>query len=383
MFVWDERFYFDHAATTPLHPRAREAMREVMDLPLANPASTHAPGRAARALLERARSTLAELLEVDPKTLIFTSGATEANATALYGALRAQEKRRRRVISTPIEHASIRAHLDGLSALGYEVDYVDVDQEGTVDLASLDALLSEDTALVVVIGGHNELGTVQPLRAIAERTRRAGAYLHVDAVQMPASMRFTIPEIQADYLTLSAHKVGGPVGSGLLYVAPGAPFEPLLKGGEQEGGRRSGTQDVVGAVGFAAALRALWDELAFHVARYHTYAHMLIETLRASGLNVFKNGAKEGLAHILNVSLCGVPADLLLVRLDLMGVYLSRGSACAAGVEKPSEVLKHLGLPVNRVESAVRISFGPSNDETAVQEAAQTMAQVARALSRS
>lgn len=378
--MWDGRFYFDHAATTPLHPRAREAMREVLDIPLANPASTHAPGRAARALLERARKTLAERLAVDPKTLMFTSGATEANVTALYGALRAQGKRRRRVISTPIEHASLKEHLDGLSALGYDVVYVDVDEKGLVDLTSLDALLSEDTALVTIIGGHNELGTVQPLPAIALRTRRAGAYLHVDAVQMPASIRFTIPEIQADYVTLSAHKVGGPVGTGLLYVAPDAPFEPLFKGGEQEGGRRSGTQDVLGAVGFAAALHALWDELDVYVNRYHTYARVFMETLRAQGLHVEKNGAEDGLAHILNVSLMGVPADLLLVQLDLKGVYLSRGSACRAGIEKPSEVLKRIGLPAERVKSAVRISFGPTNDDASVQQAAQIMSQVAWAL---
>ncbi|MDY0323831.1 MAG: cysteine desulfurase family protein [Candidatus Carbobacillus sp.] len=377
--MWDGRFYFDHAATTPLHPRAREAMREVLDIPLANPASTHTPGRAARALLERARNALAERLAVDPKTLMFTSGATEANVTALYGALRAQGKRRRRVISTPIEHASLKEHLHGLSTLGYDVAYVEVDEKGLVDLASLDALLSDDTALVIVIGGHNELGTIQPLQAIAERTRRAGAYLHVDAVQMPASRRFTIPELRADYLTLSAHKVGGPVGTGLLYVASNAPFEPLFKGGEQEGGRRSGTQDVIGAVGFAAALEALWDELDVHVSRYHTYADIFMETFRAEGLNVVKNGADDGLAHILNVSLMGVPADLLLVQLDLKGVYLSRGSACRAGIEKPSEILKRIGLPEARVKSAVRISFGPTNDVAAVEQAAQIMSQVARA----
>jgi len=359
------RIYLDHNAGGPLAPEAREAMAEAL-AQAANPSSVHAEGRRARDLVERARRDVAALVGASRDDIVFTSGGTEANALALRGALTAS---RRRLVVSAVEHPSIHATAAALSAEGAAITVVPVDAAGHVQLAALEAALGPDVALVSVQAANHETGVLQPLAAIAARTRGAGVPLHVDAVQ--AVGKVTLPLETADLVSLSAHKLGGPAGAGALVAR--APLG-VVAGGHQERGRRGGTENLVGLCGFGAAARAAASHSPMQMRQLRD---RLEEGLVALGGRV--HGAEPRAPGTLSIAFAGVPGELLVQSLDLAGVAASTGAACTSGTIAPSPVLLAMGLSPADARRAVRFSLGPT---TTAAEIAEVLALVPPLLAR-
>ncbi|HVA33660.1 MAG TPA: cysteine desulfurase family protein [Candidatus Baltobacteraceae bacterium] len=355
-----KRVYLDFAATTPVRAEAADAMRAALDDASFNPSSVHAEGRRARGQLDDARDRVAALLGVSRKEIAFTGSGSEADNLALAGTVRALGGRGH-VVTTSIEHHAVLHALDALESDGWEVTRLPVDQRGLVDPAQFAAALRPDTRLASVMYANNEIGTVQPIARLAAIARERGIVFHTDAVQAPAWLAVRPRELGADLLALSAHKFFGPKGVGMLYVRQGVELSPLIRGGGQEFGRRAGTENVVGIVGFTRALElavAERGEAAVRTAalRDRLEAGLLggIDAVRVNG-----SGAPR-LANNLNVSFAGVPSEALVVRLDLEGIAVSAGSACTSGAVEPSHVIAALGLTSDWAAGAIRFSLGPT-----------------------
>lgn len=339
------RVYLDHNATSPMKPAARDAMLRAIELG-GNPSSVHAAGRAARRLVEDARTAVARLAGAAPARVVFTGGGTEANTLALRGFPG------RRVLTSAIEH-------DSVLATAPDAARIPVDADGRADLDALDRLLAADAApaLVSLMLVNNETGAIQPTAEAARLARARGALLHVDAVQAPGRLPLDLTTLGADLLTLSAHKIGGPQGVGALILAEGTEPEPLLRGGGQERRRRAGTENVAGIAGFGAAATLAADDLA---------RADLLRTLRDAfearvamtpGARVMAAGAAR-VATVSCVALPGVPGETQVMALDLAGFAVSAGSACSSGKVAPSHVLAAMGEDAATAGSAIRVSLG-------------------------
>ncbi|MCB9958469.1 MAG: cysteine desulfurase [Rhodospirillaceae bacterium] len=340
-----QAIYLDFNATAPLREEARAAMLAALDH-FGNPSSVHAFGRRARRLVEQARLQVAALVEAAPAQVIFTAGATEANATVIMGS------GRERVLASAIEHDSV------LSA-GPAVR-VPVTGDGVVDLAALDRLLAADDrpALVSVMAANNETGVIQPVAEVAALAHRYGALVHCDAVQAAGKVPLALGTLGADLVSLSAHKLGGPQGVGALVVRDGLPVRPLLRGGGQERRRRAGTENVAGIAGFGAAARAAADSLSAFAGLATLRDHLEAQLLAAvPGACAFGAGA----ARVANTScllMPGVAAETQLMGFDLAGIAVSAGSACSSGKVTPSHVLLAMGASEAEAEETVRVSLG-------------------------
>ncbi|MCA8909677.1 MAG: cysteine desulfurase [Rhodospirillaceae bacterium] len=340
-----QAIYLDFNATTPLRDDARAAMLAALDH-FGNPSSVHAFGRRARRLVEQARTQVAALVGATAAQVIFTGGATEANATVLLGS------GRERVLASAIEHDSV------LSA-GPAVR-IPVTADGVIDLAALDRLLAADArpALVSVMAVNNETGVIQPVAEVVELAHRSGALVHCDAAQAAGKIPLSLGELGADLISLSAHKLGGPQGVGALVVRDGLPVRPLLRGGGQERRRRAGTENVAGIAGFGAAARAAADGLE-GFAGLATLRDRLEQQIAeaAPGSRVF--GAAAGrVANTSCVLMPGVTAETQLMGFDLAGIAVSAGSACSSGKVTPSHVLLAMGASEAEAEETVRVSLG-------------------------
>jgi cysteine desulfurase len=357
--------YLDHNATSPLLPAAREAMLQVLAQGIGNPSSAHAAGRAARAALEGARRTVAEVIGAAPASVCFTSGATEANNLAVVGAAAAGGH----IVTTPIEHVSVLGPVREQARRGAAVTWLPVDGTGRVRAADVAAALRPDTALVSVGWANGEIGTVQPIAEIAAVCRERGVLLHVDAAQ--AVGRLPVRAADVDLCTLSAHKLGGPVGIGALVVRPGIALRPLLRGGEQERGLRPGTENAAAAAGFAAALAAATPRADLAVLR-----DRLWKAIAALG-GVRRHGPiADGLPNTLNIGLDGLAGETVVAALDLEGVCASVGSACAAGSGEPSYVLRAIGCDAAAARGGVRFSLGPRTTAAEIDAAAAALRRV-------
>ncbi|HTE05321.1 MAG TPA: cysteine desulfurase family protein [Planctomycetota bacterium] len=348
------RLYLDHNASCPLRAEARAAIVDVLDDgQLGNPSSAHADGRRARARLESAREELARVLDCGRDEVLFTSGGTESNALALSAA-----PPDRAVLHAPIEHPSLLVPLaarPGAVALA-------VDGEGRVDPDEPARHAALRPALLTVALANHELGVVQDIRRLAAGARSAGMLVHCDASQAAGRLPLSFRELGVDLMTVSAHKLGGPVGIGALIARSGAPLRALLRGGEQEAGLRAGTEAVALAAGFAAAAAAAWRELPQAAPRWLAWCLQLRERIaRMEPDATFNSPARGGLPNTLNVSFPGRPGSSLVHRLDLEEVSVSHGSACASGSLKPSPVLLACGAGEDRARGALRISVGPVN----------------------
>ena len=349
----DERVYLDHAASAPLRRSAAEAMVAAMAI-TGNPASLHTSGRRARALLEDAREDVADALGAHPTEVVFTSGGSEADSIAVLGGLRARRAERPRVVAGATEHPAVV----GVIAEVPGASLAPVDSDGRVELAALAALLGDDVGVVSVQVVNNETGTVQPLDEIAEACRRHVAWFHTDAVQAPGHVAFDFSASGADLASVSAHKAGGPVGIGALLMRRDVRLPAYGLGGGQEGGVRSGTQAVLLAMGFAAALREAVTGLPAEAARLAALRTRLAVGILEQVGAVTVNGGAAVSPAILNVTIEGTRADDVLLLLDREGVDASTGSACRAGVHQPSEVLLAMGRSVGEAGASVRFSLG-------------------------
>lgn len=375
--------YLDHAATTPMAPEVVEAMLPYMTELYGNPSSTHQWGRRARAALDQARQEMADLLGTTAGHIIFTSGGTESDNMALIGVAMANQERGRHIITTQIEHHGVLHTCEYLERIGFEVTYLPVDHTGKLVLSTLEASLRPDTILVSVIYGNNEVGTIQDIEAIGSLLRDKGVYFHTDAVQALGTVPINLQHLPVDMMTFAAHKLGGPKGIGALVRSPQVKSYPLLHGGAQEKRRRAGTENVAGIIGFATAFRLAVFEREARVEQYFHYRRRIIELFDTSGLRYVINGhPHDFLPHIFNVSFIGTDTESLLINLDLAGIAASSGSACASGSLEPSHVLQAMGLESGVLRSAIRFSFGTTNTEAQIEEAARKTIEVVQRIVR-
>jgi len=375
--------YVDHNATSPMRPEAKAAMEHAFSV-TGNPSSVHLEGRVARALIEDAREKVAALVGALPQDVIFTSGGTEANGLALSGAVQGAaeaEARVTRLFVSAIEHNSVlrTASALGERQAGLRMATIPVSPDGVVDLAELSVLLREGKGrtLIAVMAANNETGVVQPVEHIAELAREYDAFLLVDAVQ--ACGKIAVDTGGADYVSLSAHKIGGPQGVGALVVKDGAPLAAQLLGGGQERGRRAGTENVIGIAGFGAAAEAVKCEDVSPVLGIRDRFECRLREHYPDAV-IFGSGAPR-LGNTSNFAIPGIAAATAIMALDLDEVRASSGSACSSGNVKPSHVLKAMGVPDDLAQSALRVSFGwnsPATDVDAVLNALEKISAQAR-----
>ncbi|MGH3344148.1 MAG: cysteine desulfurase family protein [Carbonactinosporaceae bacterium] len=361
--------YFDHAATTPMLPEAIAAMTAELGV-LGNPSSLHASGRRARRVVEESRETLAQALDARPSEVVFTSGGTEADNLAVkgtYWARRAGDPRRDRVLASAVEHHAVLDPVGWLAEHeGARVEWLDVDVSGRVDPATLRAAIERDpdsVALVTVMWANNEVGTVQPVAALAEIAHEYGIPMHSDAVQAVGQLPVDFAASGLDAMTVTGHKLGGPFGVGALLLARGLTPRPVLHGGGQEREVRSGTLDTPAIAGFATAAEIAVKRQPEHAEQLRELRDELVERLCAAVPDVVLNGQRDGgLDHRLpgnaHFSFPGCEGDSLLLLLDARGIECSTGSACSAGVAQPSHVLLAMGGDGERARGSLRFSLG-------------------------
>jgi len=372
-----QRIYLDHAATTPLRPEVRAAMEPYLSADgFGNPSSLHADGQRAKRALDAARDTLACALGAQFSEITFTSGGTEADNAALVGVMLARG-RGSHLITTQIEHEAVIETARFLEKLGFSVTYLPVDEQGRVAPRSVADALTDRTALVSVMHANNEVGTVQPLREIADLVHAHEAYLHTDAVQTFSQLPVNVHDLGVDLLSVSAHKIYGPKGVGALYVRSGIPIEPLLHGGGQERERRAGTENVPAIAGFGEAVRLLLPEREAVAARLTLLRDTFLAALRQRIPSMVLNGhPAERLPNNINLSFPGLDAETLLLTLDRAGISASSGSACTSGSIEPSHILTAMGLPDDRVNSAIRLTLGRDTTRAEVDRAVDILAGI-------
>jgi cysteine desulfurase len=353
--------YLDNAATTPVRPEVLEAMMPYLTRWFGNPSSHHTVGEAAAGALEEARSRVARVLGMRAGDVIFTSGGTEANNLAVKGIGIGswQASGRRHVVTTPIEHESVLESAKYLERVhGFAVTRVPVDRSGRLDPDAVAGVLHTDTALVTFGYANNEVGTVQDVASIASVARERGVPVHIDAVQAAGWLPLNIADLGVDAISLAGHKLGAPKGTGVLAVRGRVPLEPLLHGGGQERGRRSGTEDVAGAVGFATALELAEAERAESSARVTGLRDRFIAQVLGSVPSARLTGdPMHRLPGTASFTFAGTSGEAVLLELERRGVVSSSGSACAAGSDEPSHVLLAMGIPAEVAQTAVRFTF--------------------------
>ena len=351
--------YLDHAATSPLRPEALEAMLPYLTTNAGNPSSLHATGRRARKAIDEARESIANGIGAQPREIVFTSGGTEADNLAVKGAAWAATARGRHIVTTAVEHKAVLNATTILERANFEVVALLVDEFGRVDPIDVAAALTERTTLVSVMAANNEVGTLQPIAAIGEIVRGHGAKLHVDAVQYAAHAPIDVNAWQADLVSLSAHKLGGPQGIGALYIRRGTQLLPQLQGGSQERQRRAGTENVAGIVGFAAAFELATAEAAGEADRLRELSGRLRNGLHELGGVTLTGHPDDRLPNNVSVVIEGVEGGDLVAALDLEGVEVSTGSACTSGSTEPSHVLLAMGVDPHLAHGSLRITTGP------------------------
>jgi cysteine desulfurase len=369
--------YLDHAATTPVRPEVLEAMLPILGGTFGNPSSAHAFGRAAREALDDAHERLARSIGADTREVVFTSGGTEAINLALKGAAWAGKARGHRLVTTAVEHHATEHALRYLEKFGFEVVEVGVDRYGRVDPDELERELTDRTIVVSVILGNNEVGTTQPVAEIAARVHtRRGILLHVDAVQAAPWTSLELDELGADLVSLAAHKLEGPKGVGALWVRRGTNILPQQHGGGQERHRRAGTENVAGAVGMARAFELRTTERAALVPRVQAQRDRLTEAVVASGLAGATGHPTERLPHIASFVARGLEGGSVANALDLEGIAISTGSACATGSAEVSHVLTAMGYPGDEARGQLRISLGRTTTDAEIDQACRLVPEV-------
>lgn len=353
--------YLDNAATTPMDPRVLEAMLFHLGAGRGNPSSIHARGAAAREAVEGARASVAAFLGASPGEIFFTAGGTEADCLAVLGLARAAGPEKRHVVVSAIEHAAVREAARHLESEGFEVTWLGVDGQALVDVEGFAAALREDTALAAVMWANNEVGTVQPVEELAAECARRGVPFHADAVQAAGRETIEVGRTGISTLAISGHKLYGPQGVGALYVREGTPIGPIVFGGGQEGGLRSGTENVAGIAGLGAAADLARAELDRRIDHERALRDRLVEGLLELP-DVGLNGHPERrLSNNVHVSVRGVGTESLVLVLDALGYAVGSGSACSSGGDKPSGLLLALGRDEAEALSAVRITVGKDN----------------------
>lgn len=358
--------YFDHAATTPVDERVLEAMKPYFTREFGNANSAHQLGNNAKVAVEEARETVAELIGAEPAEIIFTSGGTESDNAVIKGALAASDKSE--VITSPLEHHAVLHTAECEKRRGCKPVYLEPDAQGNITAGQVAHAITEDTALVTLMHVNNEIGVINPIRAIAAVCKEHEVPFHSDTVQSIGKVPVDVNDLGLDFLSMSAHKIYGPKGIGVMYIRHGTPWMPWMHGGSQERRRRGGTLNVPGIIGLAKALELAVDEMEKNLAHYQKLQDRLLDGLNRtfSGKFTINGNPKAGVPHITNLAFTdeqnhGIDGEMLLLNLDMEGICVSNGSACTSGAVEPSHVLAGLGMEPEVANSSIRISLGKSN----------------------
>lgn len=359
--------YFDHASTTPVDDGVLEDILPYYKNQFGNANSAHQFGRATKVAIEDARELIAKLIGAEPSEIIFTSGGTESDNAAIKGVVNATRKTE--IITSPIEHHAVIHPAESLKMKGCKVTYLQPDSDGLITPDQVQEAISDDTAIVSLMHVNNEIGTILPIKEIADVCREKKIPFHSDTVQSVGKLSIDVNQMGVDLLSMSGHKIYGPKGVGVLYVKNRTPWLPWLQGGSQERRRRGGTSNVAGIVGMAQALKHCVDNIGTYRKHFEMLRHVLISGLEEnfSGRYQINGPVDDGVPHIINLAFPsdgsdkGLDGEMLLLNLDIEGICVSNGSACTSGAVEPSHVLKGIGLPDKLANSSIRISFGKDN----------------------
>lgn len=374
--------YLDHAATTPMAKEVIAQMTGAMEQHYGNASSIHAAGREARKYLDEARTVLAQSIHAQASEIILTSGGTEADNMAIFGTAYARRAEGNHIITTQVEHHAVLHACEKLEKEGFAVTYLPVDETGRVRVEDVAAALQDDTILVTVMYGNNEVGTIQPIAEIGMLLKDHQASFHTDAVQAYGIEQLDVELLGVDLLSVSAHKINGPKGIGFLFARQGVKLENLLYGGSQEKKRRAGTENVPAVTGFAAAIQIAAEAREATRRKYIGFKQLLIKQFDEAKISYKVNGTLDkALPHVLNVSFPGTDVESFLVNLDMEGVLVSSGSACTAGSIDPSHVLVAMfGEGAEEIRSSIRFSFGIGLTEEDIVEAGKRTAAIVKRL---
>ena len=354
--------YFDHAATTPLCKEAFEKMMPYFTEIFGNPNSQHAYGRESVKAVDEARDSIAKIINAKPNEVYFTSGGTESDNWAMRGIAHAYMNKGKHIITSPIEHAAMLATAKALKKEGFEIEFMKVDEDGFVDLEHLKTIIRDDTIFVGCMMANNEVGTIEPIKEIAEIAHSKGAVMFTDAVQAAGVLKTDVKELGVDMMSMSGHKIYGPKGIGALYVRNGLKIDSILTGGHQERMKRGGTTNVPAIVGFAEAFKIADSEREANFKYVSSLRDHFIERVLAEVPFVKLNGSREfRLPANADFSFKFIEGESILFSLDLAGISVSSGSACSSGSLEPSHVLLALGLPEELAHGSIRFSFGKHN----------------------
>lgn len=360
--------YLDYNATTPLHESVKEILIESLSF-YENPSSKYSEGAIVKTMINTAKFHCSELIGTEPNNIIFTSGGSESNNTILNSnlikQLSAKNKNRNEIIISTIEHPSVTNCAKALEREGYVVHYSTVDINGRILFDKFESLLSERTALVSILLANNELGTIQDIRKFADLAHKYGALFHTDAVQAVGKIPVNVKELDTDYLSYSGHKIYAPKGIGILYIRENSPFIPLIYGGNQQGGKRSGTENTSGIIGIGKAAELTKNNMDKWYKNTLCLKNKLVEGLTSTIKDIRINGDMDNcLPQTINISFLGTEAEVVQIYLDNKNIKVSTGSACSSG--KPSTVLKAIGLDQKTANSAIRFSLGIYNTEAEI-----------------
>uniref|UniRef100_A0A7C6EH41 Cysteine desulfurase IscS n=1 Tax=candidate division WOR-3 bacterium TaxID=2052148 RepID=A0A7C6EH41_UNCW3 len=355
----NKRIYLDYAATTPLHPAVLEAMKVYFFENFANPSSLHTSGQKAREAIENARKVIADALGANPDEIIFTSGGSESDNTAIKGVAYALANKGNHIITTKIEHHAVLEPFIFLQSQGFKTTFLPVDRYGMVDPDGVKKAITDKTILVSIMHANNEIGTIEPIEEISKICRERGVFLHTDAVQSFGAIDTNVNRLGVDLLSISAHKFYGPKGVGALYIRKGTRIEPLLHGGAQEMGKRASTHNVPGIVGMAKAAELAIKEMPERVEHSRRLRDKLVKSLSNSLDDIIINGHPEKrLPNNCHMVVKYIEGEALLMRLDQIGIEVATGSACSSGSLEPSHVLTAIGIPVEYARGSIRMTIG-------------------------
>lgn len=373
--------YLDNNSTTPLHPEVLEAMMPYLKEKYGNASSIHFKGREAKKGLEESRTMLGDVLGTESVDIVFTSGGTESDNFAIKGVAFANKDKGNHIITSSVEHLAVGATCNYLESHGFKITFLPVDKYGTVDLSALKDAITPKTILVSIMHANNEVGTIQPIKEIAKIVKAKGIYFHTDAVQSFGKIPVDVEDLGVDLLSLSAHKINGPKGVGLLYIRKGIKIEPVNHGGHHERSLRAGTENVPGIVGFAKAAQIAKRHKKEEPERLRKLRDMLHKGLMDKLEGVHLNGhPTERLPGTLNLSFQGIEGESLLINFDQKGICGSTGSACTAGSNEPSHVLVAMKVDPQLAQGSVRFSLGTFNTEEEIAYCIEEIPKIAKRL---
>ena len=371
------RIYLDHAATTPVSRTVLEAMLPFFSDYAGNASAVYATGREARKAVEQARRETAAAIGAEPAEILFTGGGSESDNLAIKGAAFALQEKGRHIITTSIEHPAVLNTCKWLEKHGFEITYISPDREGLIDPETVRNAVREDTVLISVMAANNEIGTLEPVEKIGRIAGEKGIVFHTDAVQAVGAVPVDVNRWHADLLSLSAHKFNGPKGTGALYVRKGTRIDPLISGGQQERGLRAGTENVPAIVGLGKAITEAVNSLRQNAERAAFLRNKLMDGILSGVADAHLNGTKESrLPNNCSIRFGQIDGEALLLRLDLAGVAASSGSACTAGSQEISHVLRAIGLTEEEAKGSLRLTVGPENTEAEIDEAVRTVMDI-------